>query len=231
MGPTRILIGLVFPFIVACHDNGLDVRFLRAENYEFSATEQRLIRRSAESSTREARQLLHGLPSQLELTIRPGTDVMPETGSSATAMPPAAILITIDAARNGGVQPIVTRWLRPILFHELHHLARSQTIPARSVVEHAVSEGMAAVFERDFAHSHTPWAEYGPEVNDWAKEIMAVPDDASTRDWIFQHPDGRRWIGMKVGAFWVDQATTKSRRPSVDLISMPAADIIAMALK
>ena len=155
----------------------------------------------------------------------------PETGSSATATPPNAIIITVDAGRAGGIESYVTRWLRPVLFHELHHLARWQIVAARSIVDHAVSEGMAAVFERDFAQSETPWAAYGSQVENWADEIRALPDDAPMRDWIYAHPDGRQWIGMKVGAYWVDRAAANSGRASIDLIAMPAAAIIALAKK
>jgi uncharacterized protein YjaZ len=173
--------------------------------------------------------LLSSLPADLEMTVRPGPDVLAETGFSATAMPPTGIMITVDTSRHGGVESAVTRWLRPILFHELHHLARGQVVSTRSIVDHAVTEGMAAIFERDFGKSETPWGAYGPEVTAWADEIVRLPEDASRRDWIYQHPDGRRWIGMKVGAYWVDQAVAKSGRSSIDLISMPAADIIDLA--
>ncbi len=219
---------VLFP---ACRANEIDVRFLRSENHTFSAGEQRLIRQIAESSTREVRRLLPALPSPLELTVRPGADVRPETGSSATAMPPLAVMLTIDARREEGVESIVRRWLRPVLFHELHHLTRWQRVPATSLVDHAVSEGLAAVFERDFAQSETPWAAYGSEVSAWADELLRLPDDSSTQDWIYRHPDGRRWIGMKTGAYWVDQASAKSGRSSIDLITLPAADIIALATK
>jgi uncharacterized protein YjaZ len=169
------------------------------------------------------------VPAGLELTVRPGTDVLPETGASATAMPPAGIMITIDANRDGGVEGTVKRWLRPIIFHELHHLARARVVSKHSLAERVISEGMASVFERDFAKSEAPWSAYGDDIIQWADQILALPDDAPPNDWIYKHPDGRLWVGMKVGSYWVDRAAARSGRLSTDLIAMSAVDIIALA--
>lgn len=146
----------------------------------------------------------------------------------ADAMPPNGIMVTIDAARPEGVEAIVNKWLRPIMFHELHHLARSTAGVPGSIVERAVFEGMATVFERDFAKSETPWGAYPPNVIDWANEFLKLPADAPVRDWIHLHPDGRRWIGMKVGTYWVDQAIARSGRSAADLATMPTADVLAL---
>lgn len=145
-------------------------------------------------------------------------------------MPPAGIIVTIDASRPESVAEIVTAWLRPMLFHEIHHLARwAATGAPQTLVDHAISEGRATVFERDFAKSPTPWGEYPADVRSWADELTLLPPDAPVRDWIYAHPDGRRWIGMKVGAYWVDEATRRSGRSAVDLIDTPTTEILALA--
>ena len=214
--------------ISACAGSDSGVSFFRSETYTFSRAEQNLIRSVIERTTSEVRPLLPALPPDIETTVRPGADVTPEIGAVADAMPPNGIVITIDAARPEGVEAIVTKWLRPIMFHELHHLARSTAGVPSSIVDRAVFEGMATVFERDFAKTETPWGAYPANVNDWADELRKLPADAPVRDWIHRHPDGRRWIGMKVGSYWVDRAIAKSGRSPADLATMPAADVIAM---
>ena len=214
--------------ICACAESNSGVSFFRSETYTFSRSEQNLIRRVIERTTSEVRPLLPALPPDIETTVRPGADVTPEIGATADAMPPNGIVVTIDAARPEGVEAIVHKWLRPIMFHELHHLARSTAGVPGSIVERAVFEGMATVFERDFARSETPWGAYPPNVIDWAHELQALPADAPVRDWIHRHPDGRRWIGMKVGAYWVDRAIAKSGRSAADLATVPTADVIAL---
>jgi len=52
---------------------------------------------------------------------------------------------------------------------------------------------------------------------------------AKRTDWIMQHPDGRRWIGMKTGTYLVDQAMKNLNRTSAELIAMPTADVLAAA--
>ena len=56
----------------------------------------RLITQITQSTLREVRSLLQGLPDRIQLTVRPGSDVIEETGETGTAMPPDAIMWTVD---------------------------------------------------------------------------------------------------------------------------------------
>jgi hypothetical protein len=87
---------------------------------------------------------------------------------------------------------------------------------------------MATAFERDFAGVKTPWADYPSNVSEWAAEIRSLPADASSRDWLYSHPDGRRWIGMKVGTYWVDRARAKSGRSAAELSAVPTRELLAL---
>ncbi len=173
--------------------------------------------------------MLPMLPSRIELTVRPSTEVMKETGAAATAMPPTGVMWTVDPSRPGGVSETVRTWLRPTLFHELHHLARNQAHVPQSLVERAVFEGLATAFERDFANTQPPWGQYPEQIESWASELMRLPPDAPTRTWIYSHPDGRRWIGMRVGTYWVDRAIAKSGRSAADLVTTPVDEILSLA--
>jgi uncharacterized protein YjaZ len=217
--------------LTGCAERGVAVRFFRSESYTFSSNEQRLVRRIAESATREVRALLPGVPPLIEITVRPGPHVIPETGTGGDAMPPTAIMVTIDASRSEGVEAITKKWLRQLLFHEIHHLVRWQLSGApRSIVERAVFEGMATAFERDFAGDQVAlWGVYPEDVAKWADEVSRLPPEASSQEWLFRNPDGRRWIGYKVGTFWVDEARKRSGRSAADLVTTPALDVIALS--
>lgn len=223
---TKVLVLGACIVLSGCAESDLVIKFLRSETYTFSSREQREITEVARAAIKEVRPLLAALPQRIHLTVRPGNDVIDETGETASAMPPDAIMWTVDPLRHGGVPAITRTWLRATLFHELHHLARSSMNQLDSIVDRAVYEGMATVFERDFAGVKTPWGTYPPNVHEWAIELLRQPDNAPIKDWIYSHPDGRRWIGMKVGAYWVDQASAKSKRSSAELCTTPTRDIL-----
>jgi hypothetical protein len=214
---------------VGCTHRDVQISYLRSESYRFSSMDRRVIDEIAEATAIEVRRILPALPRKLEITVRPGTDVIPEIGATASAMPPADVVWTVDPARGSVVQ-IARTHLRATLFHEFHHLVRSAGGNPRSVVEQAVLEGMASAFERDFAGADYPWEHYPKdEVEGWAQELLALPSDSPVRDWMFRHPDGRRWIGYKVGTYWVDRAKAKSGRSSADLVSEPTTQILGLA--
>lgn len=212
-----------------CADSGVKVRYLRSETYTFSRADRRLITSVAESTVAEVRRVLPGTPERIEITVRPGTEVIPETGQSGDAMPPNFVIWTVDPSRPGGVAAVANAWLRACLFHELHHLARYPSEMPQSIVEHAVSEGMATAFERDFAGVTSPWGRYSPNVAEWAAELQHSPAETPREHWLFRHPDGRRWIGYKVGTYWVDQARAKTGRSSADLVATPTREILTLS--
>ena len=225
---SKVLVLSYCVFVVACAQRDLTVEFLRSGTYTFSLTEKEAIERVARAALKEVRPLLPTLPTKIALMVRPGTDVIEETGETAAAMPPNAIMWTVNPGSDGGVSEVTNKWLRATLFHELHHLARATAGAPRSIVDQAVYEGMATAFERDFAKVQTPWGAYPPNVNEWAVELRSLPDNASQRDWIYSHPDGRRWIGIKVGTYWVDKAMAKSRRSAADLCTTPSRALLAL---
>jgi uncharacterized protein YjaZ len=213
----------------ACAERQQTVRFLRSETYTFSATEQRRIEAIADAAIGEARSLLPSLVGPILLTVRTGTDVIEETGETGAAMPPDAIMWTVDPRRHGGVDVVAQKWLRASLLHELHHLARAASQPRTTLLDQALFEGMATVFERDVAGADAPWGRYPANVSEWANELTQQSPDASIREWLYTHRDGRRWIGMKVGAYWVDTAMKKSGRSIKDLTTASTDEVLALA--
>lgn len=224
-----VLCGQFLTLGCAEKDPDLTIRFLRSESYTFTRADRRAIEDGSRAAIAEVRRLLPGVPADIELTVRPGTDVIPETGETGDAMPPNGVMFTVDPSRPGGVAAIIKAWLRPFLFHELHHLVRYAAESPKSLIEHAVTEGMATAFERDFAGSAPPWGAYPDNVTEWAAELVALPSDSWRQEWLTRHPDGRRWIGHKVGTYWVDQIKSKTGKSAADLEGVPTSEILSMA--
>jgi uncharacterized protein YjaZ len=92
-----------------------------------------------------------------------------------------------------------------------------------------VSEGLATAFERDFVGRTPPWGDYGEEVRAWVSELLKLPPSAPYHHWMFQHPDGRRWIGYRAGTYIADQAIARSGRSAAQLVLTPTNEILAVA--
>jgi uncharacterized protein YjaZ len=164
------------------------------------------------------------------LRVRTGTDVIPETGETGEVNLPDVVYWTLDPGRPEGVAAIVRTQLRSSLVHEFHHLVRGSAVGhGRTLLEEAVTEGLATVFERDFAGASGPWGAYPANVDAWVREFRSLPRDAPRDQWMVRHPDGRRWIGYKVGTYLVDRAMKASGRSAADLVSVPTDDILRMA--
>lgn len=226
---SRAALVILLAIIAGCGQPEVKTRYFRSETYTFSRADRAAIDRICNATAAEVRKLLPGLPPQLELTVRPGADVIEEVGATAAAMPPNAVMWTVDPARDGGVVAIARKELRATLFHEFHHLVRSAAGNPRTVVEHAIHEGMATAFERDFAGMDRPWGQHTPEISALEAELLALPVGAKVGDWMFAHPDGRRWIGLRVGTAWIDRATAKSGRTSANLVSTPTVEVLTLA--
>jgi uncharacterized protein YjaZ len=221
---------LVASLSSGCAGSGVDVVFYGAEGHRFSTAERRTIERIAGSTAAEVKQLLPALPDHITLSVEAGKNVIPEIGATASAGAPDTVQWTVDTDSHGGVEAIANAHLRSALFHEFHHLVREAAVPGRGrTVDSVVLEGMATAFERDFAGARPPWGMYPDDVDAWTRELLTLPPRPPRRDWMFQHPDGRRWIGYKVGTYLVDRAMRASGRSSADLVSVPTDEIVRLA--
>lgn len=214
--------------LVACERHDVDVE-LPATGRALSGDERRELQRVADEAFRDVRANLEGLPPRLTLIVRWGKNVIPETGENGTASYPGNVAWTVDPDRD--VLATIRTQLRPSLFHELHHLARASRVPTRTLTERVVTEGLAIAFERDFAKVNPPWAAVPPDAEAlaWTSEILRQPEGADERTWLFQHPDGRRWIGYRVGTFLADRATHATGKSSAALVFASADEILRNA--
>jgi hypothetical protein len=210
-----------------CRDTTQAVRTQYIGAYEFTPAERRTIARIANATATEVRKLLPALPAQITLRVESGKQVSPEIGALGTAGIDW-VFWTVDPDRPEGVEKIAETHLRATLFHEFHHLVRgATTAPTRQLMDHVITEGMASAFERDFAGASYPWNHYPPEVPTWLDELLALPPDTYSRDWIAKERDGRRWIGIRAGTYLVDRAMKALHRTSAELVSTPTEAILA----
>jgi hypothetical protein len=229
-GLRRFAGPLVAVMCAACGTHDTTVEFYFADGYRFSPAERRAIEQIAESTAVEARCMLPSLPRGLVIRVHAGTDVIPETGETASTVSPATVIWVVNPAHEGGVLAVVRTWLRATLLHEFHHLVRAQTITSTSLMDEVITEGMATVFERDVAGVSPPWGMYPDNVADWVTELIALPPDAGSNYWVRErHPDGRRWIGMRAGAYLVDRAMKASGQSAADLVSSSTKEVVEMA--
>jgi len=231
----------VLPFLASCcafavlthagcgrHD--VTVEFYLVDGYRFAPAERRAIQSVADAAARDVRALLPALPPVLVLRVYAGSDVIPETGETGAAIPPATVMWVVNPRRPGGVAQTVRTQLRASLFHEFHHLVRYQAVPrGGTLMDEVVSEGMATAFERDFAASTPAWGQYPPEVVRWVGELRALAPDVAREPWLVRHPDGRRWIGLRAGTYLVDQVATRTGRSAATLVGVGTQEILAMA--
>jgi hypothetical protein len=213
----------------ACRDSTTGIRTEFVGSYAFSATERRTIARIAGLATLEARRSLPALAPQLTLQVQSGKDVIPELGATATVAGSAWVRWTVDPDHPGGVVKIAESHLRATLFHELHHLVRSSTVSHHTLMDHVISEGLATAFERDFAGASYPWSDYPSDVSKWVDELLSLPPTAPRSEWMFRHPDGRRWIGYRAGTYLVDRAMKRLDRTSAELVTTSTEEILAAA--
>jgi uncharacterized protein YjaZ len=218
-------------YVPSCTRENPDVVFYRYDGYTFSGAEQRTIRTIAENAVRDARVLLPNLPANLTIRVNPGKKVNDEIGATSSHSLPNVVYWTVDPSRHGGVAEIARTHLRATLFHHFHRLARLKHRPDVTLMDHVVSLGMATAFERDAGGKAYPWGLYPGDVTAWVAELIALPATDDLNRWMFRHPDGRRWVGIRAGTYLVDRAMSASGKSAAELVSLPSAEIIRLALK
>jgi hypothetical protein len=214
--------------LLACRSREVTVEYAPNDAHVFSREERRAIEDIAQRTMPEVRRLLPDLPPSIVVRVSSSKNVIPETGENGSNFQPNTIDWQVDASRGEGVVAIARKQLRPTLFHELHHLVRSAAITGWRLRDHVVREGLGTAFERDFGGVSPPWGQYPADVSLWVKEVLALPDDAPRDKWLFRHPDGRRWVGLRVGTYLADCAMKSSGKTSADLVRVPTDVVLAM---
>ena len=176
----------------------------------------------------DAAKHLPALSNFLNISIYPdGYDFIPETGDSAWTWDDERIELSFDPKIPHGAENLKAH-LRSSTFHELNHAARRLVVPFEaSPLEYMVSEGTATAFERDYDGSKPLWASYEEDsiMRTWLEEIKALPPERDP-NYLFDHPDGRRWIIYKTGTWVVDNVLKSNQVTLGELTTMPAQQVI-----
>lgn len=188
---------------------------------------------SIEDGLRTTKILLPTLSAHLNIVVRPYfTSIIPEYGTGARTHDSVFIEIWFDKSIPHGVEKTLES-LRQTVFHESNHAARWNSIPEDyRLIESAIFEGLATVFEREHAGYKPLYGEYNDDktMQKWLHEIQKAKDDWNQREALFfDNPDGRRWVGYKTGAWLIDRAMKNSGKSVIELTTLSADDILEMA--
>lgn len=183
-------------------------------------------------SYKKAKKLLPFLSEHVNIVVQPNKyEVVPETGEGGFSRNFELILAFFDPARLNCRQQLIDN-ISSMIFHELNHVARyAVTEYHEGFLKGCVMEGLATVFEREYGDYGVPlWGKYkATEAKVWLAEIKLLGESVKWNDYMFKHPDGRKWIGYKVGTYIIDQASKNSGKSVLELTSMECEDILKLA--
>ena len=135
---------------------------------------------------------------------------------------------------QGGVIDSVYEGIKSTIFHEFHHLSRGWAIQDNKfgpgISNAMVNEGLAVAFTEIYTGNIIDVNSYTEEADNWVKEILSLPLDASYAQWVMgEHPDGRTYIGYRTGNFLARQAMKNSGQSILELSSLMPNEIIKLA--
>lgn len=184
----------------------------------------------ADAAERDIRHHLPTLEEHLYLLVNQTSHVTPETGDGGFTIGPHCLRWDVDPTRSVGL--VAKSALRRTLFHECHHAVRLQRRPEDAgLVDWPSYSRDSHLSSRTQAGSR---ARHGrnTRLRPSASGRMNCSPDPSARTGRtgkFVHPDGRRNIAYKVGAWIVDQAVQSSRRTAAELVWESPTTILDLA--
>lgn len=183
------------------------------------------------SASDEVLGLIDSLPEYVNLVAYPtvARDVIPETGIMGMTYSDEYASVYFDCTLPYGKEGLF-QGLRETIFHELVHAATFKHDTWQpGVLFGVVTEGLATVFERDYAGAIPLWGLYEDDLimTEWYSELENLPkSDTKNNEYFFKHSDGRRWIVYKTGVWMIDKLL-ESGEDLFDLIRMNHKDLIA----
>lgn len=185
----------------------------------------------------EVRALLPKLPEKIKLYFGEQNLVIPELGTGGFAYSLDIMTISLDPHFPDKEKQASS--LRPAVFHESMHLYQNYTGqgPAYPPLETALYEGMATVFERQYANGSVPYGDYSEvkEVNfqEWINILKDIPADQYTDEihaqWAFYNEKlNERWIIYRLGTWMVDNVLHNNQLDILDLKDKTAKEILEM---
>jgi len=229
--------------IITCNSNTkkspiakVDVVF-QEDSLQFSESQKVFIREVISHSEEEVRNLLPNLPDSIKVIVENvdwNLDIVNGvTGRTETNHPPL-VLVQISNNYQEGVIDSVYQGIKSTIFHEFHHLSRGWAIQDNKfgpgIPNAMVNEGLAVAFTEIYTGNIIDVNSYPEEADNWVKEILALPLNASYAQWVMgEHPDGRTYIGYRTGNFLARRAMNISGKSILELSSLMPNEIIKLA--
>ena len=209
-----------------------------APNFELKAEVQPHI----ELYLAEVRKLLPELPDDIHIWLD-NQNLIAETGEGGFAYAPDVINISFEPRFKDKKAQLES--LRGTIFHEAFHLVQGHTFEKpkaqyETLLDSAIYEGCATVFEREYAGTKPLWGEYQQHESSvlagWRKQMRSITlneymDEKSGiyPKWAyFDEESGERWRLYKAGTWIVDEALKSSRLDILELRTEIAQAILAM---
>ncbi|MCX2719191.1 DUF2268 domain-containing putative Zn-dependent protease [Lentiprolixibacter aurantiacus] len=229
--------------IISCNSNPrkdksatVDVVF-QEDSTGFTKSQKDFIRDLINTSEKEVRSLLPDLPDSIKVIVENvdwDLDIVGGvTGRTETNSPPL-VIVQISGQYREGIMDSIHSGLKATIFHEFHHLSRGWAIQdnkfSYGIPNAMVNEGLAVVFTELYTGNVQQVNSYTDEADNWVKEIISLPKDASYSDWVMgEHPDGRTYIGYRSGNYMVRKAMNRSGKNILELSALMPDDIIKLA--
>ena len=229
--------------IISCSSNSkkspiakVDIVF-QEDSLKFTAPQKVFIREVISNSEDEVRKLLPKLPDSIKVIVEAvdwDLDIVNGVTGRAETNSPPLVLVQISQHYQGGVIDLAYQGIKSTIFHEFHHLSRGWAIQdnkfSYGIPNAMVNEGLAVAFTEIYTGNINEVESYTDEADNWVKEILALPLDASYAKWMMgKHPDGRTYIGYRTGNFLARKAMTKSGKTILDLSELMPNEIIKLA--
>jgi hypothetical protein len=244
MNILRSLI-LIIPLlcIISCNSNSKKPPIAKVhvvfqeDSLKFTESQKVLILEVISNSEEEVRKLLPKLPDSIKVIVEAvdwDLDIVNGvTGRTETNNPPL-VLVQISHHYKGGVIDSAYQGIKATLFHEFHHLSRGWAIQdnkfSYGIPNAMVNEGLAVAFTEIYTGSINEVESYTDEADNWVKEILALPLDASYSDWVMgEHPDGRTYIGYRTGNYLIHKTIGRSKLNILELSDLSPEEIIKLA--
>lgn len=229
--------------IISCNSNSKKVELanvnvvFQEDSLKFNESQKVFIRDVISNSEKQVRDLLPNLPDSIKVIVEAvdwDLDIVNGvTGRAETNFPPL-VLVQISHHYKGGVIDSVYQGIKSTIFHEFHHLSRGWAIQdnkfSYGIPNAMVNEGLAVAFTEIYTGSKNEVESYTDEADNWVKEILALPLDASYSEWMMgEHPDGRTYIGYRTGNYLARKTMIKSGKTILELSELMPNEIIKLA--
>ncbi len=212
--------------------NGIYLKLDDVASSTLTSTQKNSLVKNINIITQKTKKLLTNFPESLSIHISIVDNNLENVdGIIGIAETNSLISIEISKTYSGGIDKIISNGFKNTLYHELHHITRGWTINENkfgpSIAIAAVNEGLATVFAEKYSQYSEAWSQTPDNIDSWVKEVLDLPVNAPYNIWMMgAHPDGRNYIGYKVGKYIVQEAIKQSKHSIVTLSQYSPFEIL-----